>query len=65
MTDVEIPLIISGDDHVVEPPTLWTDRLPELRPTAGYPGDSRRFKAEIEPLQRELAIDDRALWRSR
>jgi hypothetical protein len=44
---------------------FWTDRLPELRPTAGYPSDSRRFKAEIEPLQRELAIDDRALWRSR
>ena len=28
MTDVEIPRIISVDDHVVEPPTLWTDRLP-------------------------------------
>ncbi len=26
MTD--IPRIISVDDHVVEPPTLWTDRLP-------------------------------------
>jgi predicted TIM-barrel fold metal-dependent hydrolase len=25
---VEIPRIISVDDHVVEPPTLWTDRLP-------------------------------------
>src|ERR671910_112087 len=24
----DIPLIISVDDHVVEPPTLWTDRLP-------------------------------------
>jgi predicted TIM-barrel fold metal-dependent hydrolase len=24
----EIPEIISVDDHVVEPPTLWTDRLP-------------------------------------
>lgn len=24
----EFPLIISVDDHVVEPPTLWTDRLP-------------------------------------
>ncbi len=24
----EIPRIISVDDHVVEPPTLWTDRLP-------------------------------------
>src|SRR4051812_5062496 len=25
---MEIPKIISVDDHVVEPPTLWTDRLP-------------------------------------
>ncbi len=24
-----IPRIISVDDHVVEPPTLWTDRIPE------------------------------------
>ncbi len=44
---------------------FWTTHLPELRPTAGYPGDSRRFKAEIEPLQRKLAIDDRLLWRCR
>jgi len=25
----EIPRIISVDDHVVEPPTLWSDRLPK------------------------------------
>jgi hypothetical protein len=25
----DLPLIISVDDHVVEPPTLWTDRLPK------------------------------------
>ena len=24
----EIPRIISVDDHVVEPPDLWTERLP-------------------------------------
>lgn len=24
----EIPRIISTDDHVIEPPTVWTDRLP-------------------------------------
>jgi hypothetical protein len=44
---------------------FWTSRLPELRATAGYPGDSHRFKAEIQSLQRELGIDDRVLWRSR
>ena len=26
--DTDIPLIISVDDHVVEPPDLWTSRLP-------------------------------------
>ena len=26
---VEIPRIISVDDHVVEPPDLWTSRVPE------------------------------------
>ncbi len=25
----ELPLIISVDDHVVEPPTVWADRLPK------------------------------------
>jgi ribonuclease HII len=44
---------------------FWTSRLPELQPTAGYPGDAQRFKAAIEPLQRQLGMDDRLLWRSR
>ena len=43
----------------------WTTRLPGLKPTAGYPNDAKRFRAEIEPLQRELKIDDRLIWRSR
>ena len=28
VVDMETPKIISVDDHVVEPPTLWQDRLP-------------------------------------
>jgi predicted TIM-barrel fold metal-dependent hydrolase len=28
VNDVEIPLIISVDDHIQEPPNLWTSRLP-------------------------------------
>jgi predicted TIM-barrel fold metal-dependent hydrolase len=27
-TQVDVPPIISVDDHIMEPPTLWTDRLP-------------------------------------
>ncbi len=42
---------------------FWQRRIPELRSTAGYPGDSRRFKEEIGALQAELGIDDCALWR--
>ena len=44
---------------------FWCNRLPELRPTAGYPGDARRFKTAIDALQQELGIADRVLWRER
>lgn len=44
---------------------FWCSRLPELKPTAGYPGDSRRFKGQIEALQAELGIEDRVFWRVR
>jgi hypothetical protein len=44
---------------------FWCQRLPELRPTAGYPGDARRFWNQIRPLQAELGIDDGVLWRAR
>lgn len=44
---------------------FWRRRLPELRPTAGYPVDARRFQAEIAPVQLKLGITDRQLWRNR
>jgi hypothetical protein len=44
---------------------FWCARLPGLRPTAGYPSDSHRFKREIAQLQLALGIDDRVLWRCR
>ncbi|MAT71783.1 MAG: hypothetical protein CMJ58_19925 [Planctomycetaceae bacterium] len=43
----------------------WTQRVPGLRPTAGYPVDAKRFKAEIAAEQKRLGIDDRVLWRCR
>ena len=43
----------------------WTTKLPGLKPTAGYPNDAKRFRGEIEQLQRELKIDDRLIWRNR
>jgi ribonuclease HII len=44
---------------------FWCGRVPGLKPTAGYPVDSRRFKKQIAGVQQELGIDDRVLWRSR
>ncbi len=44
---------------------FWCARVKELRPTAGYPTDARRFKQQIEPLQRELGLADNLVWRTR
>jgi len=40
-------------------------RLPEVRPTAGYTTDGRRFLADVEPVLDDEAIDRRLLVRSR
>jgi hypothetical protein len=44
---------------------FWCDRVAGLRPTAGYPQDAQRFKADIAAAQAELGIEDRLLWRNR
>lgn len=41
----------------------WLARRPELRPTAGYPGDARRFFDEIRDLLLDDGICDRSVWR--
>ena len=41
----------------------WQQHVENLRPTAGYPMDAKRFKRDIESVQRELNIDDDDLWR--
>jgi len=43
----------------------WRSRIPTLRPTAGYPQDARRFRADIAAVQAALDIDDAVLWRTR
>lgn len=42
---------------------FWREKIPGLRPTAGYPEDAKRFKKEIAAKQAELEIDDNAIWR--
>ena len=44
---------------------FWRRSVDGLRPTAGYPQDAKRFKAQIAAVQAELGIDDRLLWRER
>ncbi len=44
---------------------FWCRHVPHLRATAGYPGDAKRFKADIAAMQTQLGIDDELLWRIR
>jgi len=44
---------------------FWGRHIPGLRPTAGYPQDAKRFKAEIAAGQKELGIEERTLWREK
>ncbi len=44
---------------------FWGRHVPGLKPTAGYPEDARRFKAEIAACQTRLQIPDHSLWRNR
>ncbi len=41
----------------------WTARLPNLRPTAGYPSDAARFREAIEPLCRRRGLQLTQWWR--
>lgn len=44
---------------------FWCTQVADLKPTAGYPVDARRFKREISSVQRALGIEDHVLWRNR
>jgi hypothetical protein len=43
----------------------WRARLPELRPTQGYPDDAKRYFAEIRPLVVKMNLPRDLIWRSR
>jgi ribonuclease HII len=44
---------------------FWQRQQPGLKPTAGYPVDAQRFRAEIQTRQHALGIPARILWRNR
>jgi ribonuclease HII len=43
----------------------WSQRIPGLRPTAGYPTDAKRFWKAIRPISHGLGIARELLWRER
>lgn len=44
---------------------FWKTRIPDLKPTQGYPVDAKRFRDDIAEEQRRLQISDEVLWRER
>ncbi len=44
---------------------FWLKRQPDLRPTAGYPMDAKRFRLDVAETKRRLAIHDDEFWRNR
>ncbi|MDR1965042.1 MAG: hypothetical protein LBQ50_14820 [Planctomycetaceae bacterium] len=44
---------------------FWQAQIPDLKPTAGYPEDAKRFKKDIASVQAQLGIRDETIWRKR
>ncbi len=42
---------------------FWRARCEGLRATAGYPQDAKRFMKDTAAVRKDLAVDDRVLWR--
>jgi hypothetical protein len=43
--------------------TFWSERVPGLAPTAGYPVDARRWRAAAGDAVRQAGVTDDQLWR--
>jgi hypothetical protein len=42
---------------------FWAQHVPDLKPTAGYPGDAKRFLEAIRPAMAKLGIAEETVWR--
>lgn len=42
---------------------FWQTHVPDLKPTAGYPGDASRFFQQIRPAAARLNVSEESLWR--
>jgi len=49
--------------HMMRLNRFFGVRVPELKPTAGYVQDGRRFMQEVDPVCRELSLDESQLVR--
>lgn len=49
--------------HMIRLNRFFATQIPELKPTAGYVQDGRRFMREIDPLVRSLDLDEGRLVR--
>jgi len=43
----------------------WAKLVPDLKPTAGYPGDAARFLAAIRPVMDKLGVAMESIWRQK
>ncbi len=44
---------------------FWQSHVPDIKPTAGYPGDAGRFFEQIRPSMQRLGMVDDDVWRCR
>ena len=58
----DVPLIISVDDHVCEPPDLWSSRLPSKYSARGPKVVRRKLKSVGGSKGREWRQDDDGAW---
>ncbi len=51
-------------ERLMEPlNAFWSQHVSGLRPTAGYPVDAQRFRAEIEPIAQKMQLPLAQWWR--
>ncbi|MAJ47270.1 MAG: hypothetical protein CBC35_08485 [Planctomycetes bacterium TMED75] len=50
--------------HMARLNRFFGQKIPELKPTAGYVQDGRRFMREVDPVCRELALEQKQLVRA-
>ena len=44
---------------------FWATHVPGIRPTAGYPGDAKRYYDEIQPAMTKLGLTPDQVWRKK